>query len=576
MNNSAVAEALEEIAILLELKGENPFKARAYSTGARTIRSLEEEVEILAKEGRLKGIPGVGESLRDKITELCKTGKLPYLEELRSSFPSGLMQMLKIEGLGPKKTKMLWDELKIQNLAELEKACKDDKVAHLKGFGAKTQQKILEGIVKLSKTTGRVLVSDARIHATPLLETLRAHPKALRVELAGSTRRGRESVQDVDILVSSDDPAAIMTTVAAYGASVIGSGTTKTSIRLESGLQVDVRVVKPIEFGAAWAYFTGSKEFNIVLRGRALDRGLSLNEYQLTPIAGGDPVPCPTEEAVFAALDLEWIPPEMRENAGEIALAAEKKIPRLVERSDIKGVLHVHTTESDGADTLEKMVQAAIDAGFDYVGISDHTKLAFYANGLDESRVARQAEAIEKVREKVGKKIRIFHGVEADILPDGGGVDLDQKTLESLDFVIASLHSSQFFKMDRAKTTKCVVDALSHPCVKVFGHPTARQILGREGAQFDWEAVFETAKKHDVAIEINGQPARLDADWVHIRRARTKGVKLIVNPDAHATGEFVYTDYATTEARRGWLTKEDLVNTLPTKRFAKEFLGLPG
>jgi DNA polymerase (family 10) len=569
MDNNAVSQALEEIAMLLELKGENPFKARAYSTAARTVRSLEEEVEALAKAGRLKGIPGIGDSIREKVTELVTKGKLGYLEELRTAFPKGLLSMLEVEGLGPKKVKMLWDQLGIQGIADLKKACAEGKIAGIKGFGEKTQKKILESIEALSRTQSRFLLVDARAQANQLAEKLRALPEAVRVEIAGSTRRGRESVKDVDILVSSEKPQVIMDAAVKLAPEVIAHGPTKTSVRLANGLQVDVRVVKPIEFGAAWAYFTGSKEFNIVLRGRALDLGYSLNEYALTPIAGGDTVCCPTEEAVFEKLGLDWVPPEMRENAGEIQLAAEKKLPRLVERSDLKGVLHVHTNQSDGANTLEQMVQAAIDRGFEFVGISDHSKAAFYANGLDEERLAKQAESIEKLRQKVGKKITIFHGIEADILP-GGGVDLDLKALEKLDFVIASIHSN--FNMERDTMTKRVLSALEHPCVKVFGHPTARQILGREGAQFDWEAVFEHAKKHGVAIEVNGQPARLDCDWVHVRRARSKGLKLIINPDAHATDEYVYTDYATTEARRGWATKEDVWNTLPAKKFQKEFL----
>lgn len=573
MDNATIAQALEDIATLLDLKGENPFKTRAYSTAARTIRSLDEECETLVKESRLVGIPGVGESIREKILELVGTGKLAYLEELRAAFPPGLMGMLQVEGLGPKKVKALWEQLDVTTLDELTKACKDGAVAKLKGFGEKTQTRILEGISKLAKVQDRFLLSVARLDAERIAAALRELPETLRVEIAGSTRRGRETVKDVDVLVASDHGQKVMDAVAKLAPDVIAHGATKTSIRLENGLQVDVRVVKPAEFGAAWTYFTGSKEFNIVLRSRALDRGYSLNEYQLTPIAGGEPIPCPAEEDVFRALDLEWVPPEMRENAGELPLAEKKTVPRLVETGDLRGVLHVHTKESDGADGLEDMVQAAIGRGWEFVGISDHSKAAFYANGLDEERLAKQAAAIEKLRKKHGKKIRIFHGVEADILADGS-VDLDEKTLASLDFVIASLHSQ--FTMERDKMTKRVCKALENPHVTILGHPTARLLLGRDGAQFDWEAVLETARKHDVAIEINGQPQRLDADWVHVRRARAKGVKLIANPDAHATGEYVYADYAVVEARRGWCTKDDLVNTLPVKKFARDFLGLDG
>jgi DNA polymerase (family 10) len=571
VSNAQVAGAFEEYATLLELKGENPFKARAYSTAARTIRSLEEECAKLVSEERLVGIKGIGESLREKITELVKTGKLAALEEVKKALPAGLVEMVQVQGLGPKKVKALFETLGVKSLAELEKACKEGRVAGLRGFGDKTQQKILEGIAKLSKTQGRYLLAQALERADAIRESLKKLPQTKRVEVAGSTRRGRESVKDIDILVASTEPAPIMEFVAKSAPEILARGPTKTSVRYEDGLQVDVRVVKPEAFGAAWTYFTGSKEFNIALRGLALDKGYSLNEYAFTPTSGGAQVPCPNEEDVFSALGLEWIPPEMRENAGEIALAAQKKLPRLIDRNDLKGVLHVHTTESDGADTLEHMVQAAIELGFEFVGISDHSKAAFYANGLDEERIARQGEAIEKLRAKVGKKITIFHGVEADILPDGG-VDLDMKTLESLDFVIASIHSQ--FNQPSEKMTKRVLSALEHPCVTVFGHPTARQILGRDGASFDWEAIFEVAKKHDVAIEVNGQPARLDADWVHVRRARALGVRLIVNPDAHSTGEFGFTWNAVREARRGWATPADVVNTMPAKKFAQEFLCL--
>ncbi|MBI3723585.1 DNA polymerase/3'-5' exonuclease PolX [bacterium] len=572
MDNSGIAGALEEYATLLELKGENQFRARAYSSAARTIRSLEEECSSLLAEGRFTKIRGIGESIESKIKELCDTGKLKALEDLRAAIPRGLLELIRIQGLGPKKAKVLWEELKVQSIEDLKKACQEGKVAVLKGFGEKTQAHFLEGIERLSTTHGRVLLAYARATADAFVARLRKIKAAKRVEIAGSTRRGKESVQDVDVLVAADHAEPIMEAVRKAAPEVIATGPTKTSIRTEDGLQIDVRVVKPKEFGAAWTYFTGSKEFNIAIRQLALEKGYSLNEYTLSPIAGGDAIPCPTEEDVFRALDLRWVPPEMRENAGEIRLAQEDKLPRLVEREDLRGVLHVHTTESDGKDTLEKMVQSAIDSGFEFVGISDHSKAAFYAHGLDEERIARQAEAIERLRSKVGKKIRIFHGVEADILP-GGGVDLEQKTLESLDFVIASIHSQ--FTMEKDKMTKRVLSALEHPCVTVFGHPTARQILGREGAAFDWEKVFESAKKNDVAIEINGQPARLDADWVHVRRARSLGLKLMANPDAHGVDELPdYTENAIREARRGWATKDDLVNTRPAARFAKEILGL--
>jgi DNA polymerase (family 10) len=569
MDNEVIADRLDEIAALLDIKGENPFKVRAYSTAARTIRSLEEEVETLVKQGRLH-VRGIGESIKEKLDELLASGHIAYLDELKKALPQGLLDMLQVEGLGPKKVKALFEQLEVDTLAKLEQACKDGRVAELKGFGEKTQEKILASLDQLSKRKGRVLHAAALASAERVKKLLEKLPQSKRVEIAGSVRRGRETVKDIDILVASDEPAPVMEAVAKAGAELIGTGPTKTSIRLDDGLQVDVRVVPPVSFGAAWTYFTGSKEFNITLRMMALEKGLSLNEYALTPLAGGDLIPCPKEEDVFAKLGLPWIAPELRENTGEIPAALDGKLPGLIEQDDLKGVLHVHTSWSDGAHTVEQMVGEAVKWGFEFVGISDHTKAASYANGLDEERVARQREEIEAARAKFKNKIRVFHGVEADILPEGA-VDLDEKTLASLDFVIASLHTA--FTLPRDQQTKRIVRALKNPYVRVFGHPTARYILGREGAAFDWEEVLEVAKEKKVAIEVNGQPQRRDADWVHIRRIRAKGgMKVCLNPDAHGTGELDYVRWALVEARRGWCERDMVANALPADRFAREFL----
>lgn len=571
MDNKTVETMLLEIARILDLRGENPFKVRAYENAARAIASLEEDVATLIKEERLKHIPGIGTSIREKLLELCSTGTLAYLEEIRAGIPPGVFDMMKIQGLGPKKTKALWEQLSITSLEELEKACRDDRIAELKGFGKKTQEKLLSGLSLFARTRDRVLRAEALPVATRLADALRAVPNVQRVEIAGSLRRGRETVRDVDILVGCAVAEPVMKAFVAHPdvADVIGSGPTKTSVHTAGGLQVDVRVVPPDSFACALAYFTGSKEFNVHLRQLALDQGYTLNEYSLRPLDGTPAPALATEAALFAKLGLSYVEPELRENTGEVDLARAGALPTLVAPADLQGVLHVHTTWSDGVGSVDDMVSEAEQLGYHYIGISDHSQAAHYANGLSPERLRAQRVEVEAAR-LAHPNVLVLHGIECDIMGDGS-LDLPDDCLASLDFVIASVHTE--LGMDRERMTARLVRAVSHPAVRVLGHPLGRRLLERESSQFDWEPVLDAAKKNDVAIEVNGQPQRLDADWIHIRRVRARGVKLCINPDAHAPGTLDDARrHALVEARRGWATKDDVVNALPATRFVDEFL----
>ena len=574
MENREVEARLVQIAELLDLKGENPFKVRAYENAARAVASLEEEIATRVKENRLKGIKGIGESIAHKITEMVETGHCTYLDDLREGIPPGLLQLLQVPGLGPKKVKALWTELDVTSLESLQQACADGRVATLKGFGKKTQDNIVKGLAQLARTAGRRLRSEALPTALALVEHLRQVPGVTRVEVAGSLRRGRETVKDVDVLAATSDAEAVMKAVREWPRTrdVIGSGGTKTSVLTDDDLQVDVRAVAPASFACALAYFTGSKEFNVALRGLALDLGYSLNEYALNPLDGSAPPPIESEEELHRLLGLDYVPPELRENTGEILAAREHKLPRLLEPADLKGVLHVHTTWSDGTDSLEAMVAEAERLGYEYVGISEHSAAASYANGLDGERLRAQREELVQVRAR-HPGIAVLHGIEADILEDGS-LDLGDEVLAQLDFVIASVHSG--LKMDRERMTARLVKAVSHPLVRVLGHPQGRKWPARDVAELDWEAVLDAAQKNDVAIEVNGHPRRLDADWVHIRRIRARGIKLCVNPDAHSVDAMDDARaWGVTEARRGWATRDDVINTLPRERFLREFLRQP-
>ncbi len=565
MDKERVAAILDEIGTLLEIQGENPFRCNAYHNAARAIEQLGENLADVVAKGKLEEIAGIGETLRDKITTLVTTGQLPFYDKLRQSTPPGLFKMLRLPGMGPKKVKALYDQLKIDDLDKLRAACQRGEVAGLKGFGEKTQQKILEGIDFLDRAGERVRIDQALPPALEMLETLRRLPGVKRIELCGSLRRRKETINDIDLLISSDQPGPIMEAFVKLPGvhQVVGHGDTKSSVVVEVGgtgkrifINADLRVVRDDQFPFALHYFTGSKEHNIAMRARAQKYGLKLNEYEL---AGPDRhVACRDEADIFKALDLDYIPPEMRENTGELAAAEEHRLPRLVEADDIKGVFHCHTDWSDGGSTLEEMAAAARKLGLKYLGIGDHSQSLTVARGLTPDRVRRQQAEIDALNKRF-KGFRVFKGTECDILADGR-LDFDDDVLASFDYVVASVHSH--FGQSEEEMTARIVKAVSHPRVTMLGHATGRLLLRREGYKVNVEAVLQAAARHGTLIEINAHPQRLDLDWVHCKRARALGVTLVINPDAHHTGDLAYYRYGVDVARRAWLEAKDVFNTL--------------
>jgi DNA polymerase (family 10) len=577
MDKDHVAEVLVNIATLLELKGENPFKTRAYENAARTIETLSEPLDKVVAEERLGDIKGIGDALQQKITELVTTGRLQYYEDLKASIPPGLVAMLDIPGLGPKKIKTLNDELGLETVEQLEQACKDGKIAGLKGFGEKTQTNILEGISRRRAYASRHLLSDALQQAEPLLEALRSHPDVIRCSTAGSLRRHREVIGDIDLLASSKKPAEVIEFFTSQPGieKVLAKGETKASVLLEGGIQSDLRVVSDAEYSSALLYFTGSKEHNIVMRQRAIDRGLRLNEYGLfhSKVETRDPkllVKCRTEEEMFEKLGLHYIPPEMREDMGEIALAEKGPLPRLIEWTDLKGSLHNHSTWSDGHQRPEEIAKAMCELGLAYWGITDHSKSSFQANGLDAARVRQQLKEIASINATLAKEgtgFRLLTGTEVDILKDGK-LDFPDDLLAELDVVIASIHQS--FNQTEAETTARLVGAARNPYVHILGHLTGRLLLEREPYKVDHRAVIDACAETGTWIELNAHPMRFDMDWRWWPYAKSKGVKCAINCDGHRFGDAGFLRLGAGIARKGWLTKEDVVNTLPLKALMKE------
>ncbi len=577
MNKDQVAEVLVSIATLLELKGENPFKSRAYQNAARTIEALSEPLDKVVAEARLADIKGIGDALQQKITELVTTGRLQYYEDLKASIPPGLVAMLDIPGLGPKKIKALHDELGIETVEQLEQACKDGKIAGLKGFGEKTQTNILEGINRRRAYASRHLISDALEQEEPLLEALRSHPGVIRCSPAGSLRRHREVIGDIDLLASSKQPAEVIEFFTSQPGilKVLAKGDTKASVLLEGGIQSDLRVVSDAEYSSALMYFTGSKEHNIVMRQRAIGRGLRLNEYGLFRSKEETRdvkllVKCRTEEEIFEKLGLHYIPPEMREDMGEIALAEKGPLPRLIEWTDLKGSLHNHSTWSDGHQRPEEIAKAMRELGLAYWGVTDHSKSSFQANGLDAARVRQQLKeiaAINATLAKEGTDFRLLTGTEVDILKDGK-LDFPDDLLAELDVVIASIHSS--FSQTEAETTARLIGAAQNPYVHILGHLTGRLLLEREPYQVDQRAVIDACAETGTWIELNAHPMRFDLDWRLWPYAKSKGVKCAINCDAHRFEHAGFLRLGAGIARKGWLTKEDVVNTLPLKALMKE------
>ena len=565
MDKAEVAAILDEIATLLELQGENPFRARAYATAGRTISQLDRNLADVVAAGELDQIAGIGETLRDKITTLVTTGALPFYDDLRAKTPPGLLALLRLPGLGPKRIKLLYDQMGIDDLDKLKAAAESGKIAKMKGFGAKTQTNILQGIAFLSEGAGRLRIDQALIIAEGLLAGLRGVPGIQRMELCGSLRRRKETVGDIDILVSAADAGPIINHFVKLPEvqRIAGQGDTKASVVVASFdagrhrvvMNADLRVVRDEQFAFALNYFTGSKDHNVQLRQRAIARGLKLNEYELAGPKKN--VACKDETELYAALGLDYIPPELREHTGEIEAAENHTLPELVELKQIHGVFHCHTTASDGSATLNEMAEAARAQGYKYLGIADHSQSLGVANGLSPERVKQQRKDIAALNEQM-KGFRVFSGTECDILGDGT-LDFDDDLLAGFDCVVASVHT--LFNQPADEMTQRIVRAVSHPRVTMLGHATGRLLLRREGYHVDLEAVLQAAAKHGTMIEINANPYRLDLDWVHCKRARQLGVQLVINPDAHSTDDYDFVRFGVDVARRGWLGKENVFNT---------------
>ncbi|MDQ3620942.1 MAG: helix-hairpin-helix domain-containing protein [Verrucomicrobiota bacterium] len=579
-----VAEILQAIARLLELKDENVFKIRAYTNAARALDAFSGDLARAAAEEKLGEIPGIGKAIAEKITLLVTTGELPYYRELQQQFPPGLFELLELQGLGPKKIKALWEKLNITTIEELEKGCQDGRVAGLPGFGKKTAVNILTAIGARQKHSGRFTLGAIAADAEQILDDLRQHPEVARVSVCGSYRRRKEIVGDLDFLVSTRAPEAVSDFFIRHAMveSVLVRGATKSSVHLRSGIQADLRVVKDTEYPFALNYFTGSKEHNIVIRQRALARGWTLNEYRLEeapkveePVEDGaprsrparklkveaQPIPTINDEAdLYRALGLQYIEPELREDRGEVAAAATGELPALVEFSNLRGAFHSHTTSSDGRSTLAEMIHAAQDAGLQYLGIADHSKSSFQAHGIDAERLLAQAAEIRALNAGYEGRFKVFAGSEVDILRDGS-LDFPDEVLAQLDYTVASVHA--VFNLPEAEMTRRIIQAISNPYVTMLGHLTGRLLLTREGYPVDVPAVIEAAAGTGTIIELNASPWRLDLDWRWWPLAKEKGVKCSINPDAHHTSQLDYLWYGIGAARKGWLTKQDVVNCLP-------------
>ena len=575
MDKDAVAEILKEIGVLLELKGENPFKTRAYVNGARTLEGLTEPLETLIQEERLGEVKGIGKALVEKITELVETGELEYYNTLKASIPPGLIEMLDVQGMGPKKVKAINEKLGVETIEDLEKACEAGKVAELDGFGAKSQEKILESIAFKRQHASHHHRHKMLIAAEPILDDLRSHPDVIRCDIAGSLRRGKEVSGDIDFLVSAKDSADIMEAFTTRDGilSVLAAGDTKASVLLEGGIQADLRVVDDSEYASALAYFTGSKEHNIVMRSRAIERGLRLNEYGLfkSKEETRDPklrLDCKTEEDIFAALDLAYVPPELREDRGEFDAAENGDIPRLIEWTDLKGSLHNHSNWSDGHESLEEIAAHMSNLGCAYWAITDHSKASFQANGLDEGRIKKQLKEIAKINQKLeddGDAFRLLSGIEVDVLKKG--LDFDDDLLSQLEVVVASMHVAG---SDEKDNTKRLIAAAENPHVHMLGHLSGRLLLERAPQKLNQQAVIDACAETGTWIELNANPYRFDLDWRQWQYAKSRGVKCVINCDAHRNEHAAFLKIGTAIARKGWLTKVDVVNTLPLKQLKKE------
>lgn len=576
MDKDRVIEILQEIAVLLELKGENPFKSRAYVSAARALESVTERIEDLIREGRLGQVKGVGEALQKKICELVSTGRLAYYEDLRASVPAGLFDLLQIPGLGPKKVKVLFDKLGCTSMEQLEALCRDGKVAVLDGFGEKTQAKIIEGIRFRCAHASRHLLVTGLAAAEPILDRLRQHPGVIRCQVAGSLRRWKEVIGDLDFVVSSKQPLAVLDFFVSQPevTCINGKGETKASVVLGDGLQADLRVVTDAEYPTALAYFTGSKEHNIVMRQRAIQRGLRLNEYGLfrSKEETRDEafrVPCETEEALYRELGLAYVPPELREDQGEFAAAEADRIPRLLEWTELRGSLHNHSNWSDGRNSLEEIASAIEDLGCEYWAVTDHSKSSVQARGLQPARLREQIHAVTELNRRLedqGSDLRLLTGSEVDILSEGR-LDFDDDLMSELQVVVASIH--QGFTQSESETTRRLIRAAENRWVHMLGHLTGRLLLERNAYKVNQRAVIDACAETGTWIELNASPYRLDMDWRLWQYAQSRGVQCVINCDAHRLEHAGFLRIGAGVARKGWLRREDVVNTQPRAELMK-------
>ncbi len=583
MTKNEIADVLNEIGTLLELKGENPFKVRAYHSGARVLEGIEDaELAALIGEQRLENVKGLGEALAKKIGELHTTGRLKFYEELKASIAPGLVEMLQIPGLGAKKVRALHEKLGLDSMVGLAAACADGRVAELDGFGEKSQEKILTGIKNREAYGRRHLWWDAWQLAEPILAGLRVLPQVVRAEAAGSLRRGLETIGDLDFLVAAREIAPVVAwfTQLPEVQEVTAQGETKASVRFASGLQADLRLVPEGQFVFALHHFTGSKDHNVQMRQRALARGLSLSEWGLVPAEGEGTAKekaekrksekVKTEADIFTALGLHFIPPELREGLGEIEAAEQGELPRLIEGGDLRGAFHNHTTATDGRNTLAEMVAAAEALGWEYLGIADHSKSSFQANGLDEAQLLKQVKEIGALNASRRFKTYVFAGTECDILPDGR-LDFDPSILRQLDYTVVSVHSA--FTQNEATMTARIVRAIEQPHVTMLGHLTGRLLLRREGYAVNAAKIIDAAIANGVIIELNANPQRLDMDWRYWRRAAERGLLCSINPDAHDTAGLAFVRAGVNAARKGWLTAKQVLNTRPLAEVTRYFSG---
>ncbi|HDL53690.1 MAG TPA: DNA polymerase/3'-5' exonuclease PolX [Proteobacteria bacterium] len=566
MDKRAVSNALDEAATLMELGGDNPFRVRAYRNASRTVLGLSVDLAEAVEDGSILSVKGIGKNIAEHIGELLASERPPFLAELRSRFPASVLEMLRIPGLGPKKIRILMDKLEVGSVGELEYVCRENRLLDLPGFGKKTQENILKGIAGLTAYAGRYLAVNVQREADVIVGALHSARGAVRVSVAGSLRRRKEVVKDMDLLASGD-AEELMGAVASHPLvdEVTARGDTKLTARLGSGVNLDLRVVPDHSFPYALQHFTGSKEHNIALRGRAVSMGLKSNEYGL--FKGKKNIPCEDEGGIYERLGLTYIPPELREAMGEIEAAEKGELPRLVEPEDIQGALHVHTVASDGSATMEEMIDSARKLGLSYLGITEHSQSARYARGLDRDRVREEWESIDRINAGL-EGFTVLKGIESDILPDGS-LDYPDDILASFDFVMGSVHSG--FTMPEDRMTERICRALENPYLDILGHPTGRLLLTREPYPVDMERVLECAAANGKAIELNAHPYRLDLDWRLMPRAKALGIRIAICPDAHGTEDLLYTLTGVGAARKGWMEKEDVLNCMAAEELKSWF-----